>query len=56
MAAMDAFLHAADPAHGHTLTARETADAAGAAGLEVRTVDRVRRGVWGLAVVTAVRR
>ncbi len=51
MALMDRFLAVADPAHGRTLTAREIARLMTDAGLNVRVLERPRRGAWGLAVV-----
>ncbi len=50
MALMDRFLTLADPAHGHTLTAGEMASLMADAGLDVRVLERPRRGAWGFAV------
>lgn len=55
MAAMDAFLTLADPAHGRTLAAAETARLMTDAGFDVRVAERVRRAAWGLAAIVGYR-
>ena len=50
MALMDRFLSVVDPAHGRTLTAGEIAGLMTAAGLDVRVLERPRRGAWAFAV------
>ncbi len=55
MAALEGFLHLADPAHGRTLSAAEIARLMTDAGFDVRVSERVCRGVWGLAAVVGYR-
>ncbi len=55
MAVMDRFLTVADPAHGHTLTADEIARLMTDAGLDVRVLERPRRGAWAFAVAVGYR-
>ena len=55
MAGLDGVLRLFDPAHARTLTAAEIGRAAAGAGLVVESVERVRRGAWGLAVVMAAK-
>ncbi len=50
MALMDRFLAVADSAHGRTLTADEIARHMADAGLDVRVLERPRRGAWAFAV------
>lgn len=53
MALLDAALRVFDPAHRRTLTAEEIGRELGEADLDVRSVEQVQRGAWGLAVAVA---
>lgn len=53
MALLNIALRVFDPAHSHTLSARELGEKLAEAGLEVASVERIRRGVWGFAVAVA---
>lgn len=56
MTLLDIVLRVFDAAHHRTYTASEMGRMLEEAGLDCRSVERMRRGVWGLAVAVAYKR